>query len=216
MQKADRPGFRDIYARKWTFVAVFTLIFFGALSALSLLGLSPAVFRASLVPDVVLTPSGTGEPVIAEKGELPIGIEIPSIGVKANVSNPRSTDIAVLDQELLAGAVRYPGTGIPGERGNVLLFGHSSQLPIVHNQAFKAFNDIQNLKEGEPIYVVGPTKVYVYAVEKVEEANTNTDAISLDVNGSRLTLATCNNFGTKEDRFIVTAKLVSVADREAE
>lgn len=214
MHKAPRPTFHDVYARKWTFLGVFTFVFFVSFSTLSLMGASPAAFRASFLntpPSV--TPGGiTPEP--GEKGEMPIGIEIPSIGVKANVANPRSNDLATLDNALLAGAVRYPGTGIPGEKGNVLIFGHSSHLPVVHNQSFKAFNDIQNLKNDEPIYVVGPTKVFVYAVEKVERANTASDAISLDVNGAKLTLATCDNFGSKEDRWIVTAHLVAVEERE--
>ena len=92
----------------------------------------------------------------------------------------------------------------------MLIFGHSSHLPVVHNQAFKAFNDIQKLEKGDPIFVVGKDKVYIYAVEKVEEANTASDAIALDVKGAKLTLATCNNFGSKEDRFILTATLVKI------
>lgn len=202
-----QTAFEKVYARKWAFVLAFTLVYFVTLSALASFGLAPwgSTFSAGNVR--------SGEEVEAvEEGELPLGIEIPSIGLKANVSNPDTTDIATLDAELTRGAVRYPNSGIPGEEGNVLIFGHSSYLPVVHNQAYKAFNGIQDLEEGAPIFVVGQTKVYVYAVESVQSANTSTGEIPLAIEGAKLTLATCDTFGAKSDRFIVTAKLVRVEE----
>lgn len=200
-----------ILARKYAFVAVFTSVFFLTLSVLNFFGFSPQVpfldIRAgntSSTRTVSLVESGAGE--------LPVQIEIPVIGVRANVSNPNTTDVAALDRALLFGAVRYPSTAKLGEDGNVLLFGHSSHLPVVHNQAYKAFNDIQNLKNGEPIYVIGETKTYTYVVENVASATVDTGEIPLSLSGAKLTLVTCDNFGTKADRFIVTAKLVHIEE----
>jgi LPXTG-site transpeptidase (sortase) family protein len=148
------------------------------------------------------------------EGELPIGIDIPSVGVKANVQNPSSTDIEDLDEALFKGAVRYPTSAKLGEEGNVLVFGHSSYLPIVHNQSFKAFNEISKLEEGAPIFIYSDGRRYTYAVESVEPANIENDAIPLAVDGAKLTLVTCNSFGDKTDRFIVTARLVNVTEGE--
>lgn len=142
------------------------------------------------------------------RGEEPTSIEIPSVGIKAEVHNPNSTDIAVLDEALLSGTVRYPTSAKLGTSGNVVIFGHSSYLPIVRNQAFKAFNGIQNLKKGDEIIVYSGTKAYVYAVEEVGEADASADAIPLAVRGQKLTLSTCDSFGAKSDRFIVIADLV--------
>ena len=201
-------------SKKWSFLVSFVLVFFLTLSLLKVFGLGPTASVVSRIeiPGVISTTTTQGPVVARGAGELPTRIEIPSIGLKATVSTPKSTDIPSLDQALLSGAGRYPGSGVPGEEGNVLMFGHSSHLPVVYNQAYKAFNDIQKLKEGEPIFILGTDKVYVYAVEKVEEANTTTGEIPLAVEGAKLTLATCDNFGAKSDRFIVTAKLVSVQD----
>ncbi|MCI0597729.1 sortase [Candidatus Parcubacteria bacterium] len=202
----EQTIFEKVYARKWLFAGLFTLAYFISLSALSALGFTPWGTGSSFGD---FTPQG-GSQVAVEEGELPVRIEIPKVGIRANVNNPNQTSVAALDQSLLSGAVRYPSSGVPGEEGNVLIFGHSSHLPVVHNQAFRAFNDIQNLEEGDPVFIVGKEKVYVYSVDRVQEANTATDAIPLAVSGAKLTLATCNNFGTKEDRFIVTATLVAV------
>lgn len=202
--------FEKVYARKWKFIALFTLAYFLSLIALDVFGYAP--WSGSV--------TGTREPNRNEErtalevgeGEEPVRVEIPKIGIRTKVGNPESAQVSVLDAALLSGAVRYPGSAKAGEEGNMLLFGHSSRLPVVQNQAFKAFNDIQKLEEGDPIFVIGSERVYIYAVEKVEEANTATDAVPLSVGGAKLTLATCNNFGSKEDRFIVTANLVEITD----
>ncbi len=203
-----------VVSRKWTFLFSYLLVFFVTLSLLRSFGFGPTVSAVSGIrlSDAPGTQT-TAEPAIpTARGELPTRIEIPSLGLDAHVVNPQESDAASLDRALLSGAVRYPGSGVPGEEGNVLLFGHSSHLPVVHNQAYKAFNDIQKLKVGEPIFIIGTDKVYIYAVEKVEEANTTTGEIPLAVSGAKLTLATCDNFGAKSDRFIVTAVLVNVQD----
>lgn len=202
--------FEKIYARKWAFVTVFTVVYFLSLLVLDSFGYAPWSGDISRNGSGSIIPKGETISVAKGQGELPVRIEIPKIGIRANVSNPTSASVATLDQALLSGAVHYPGSAAVGEEGNVLIFGHSSHLPVVHNQAFKAFNDIQKLEKGDPIFVVGKDKVYIYAVEKVEEANTASDAIALDVKGAKLTLATCNNFGSKEDRFILTATLVKI------
>lgn len=209
--------FARIYAKKWAFVGLFTIAFFLSTSVLLSIGITPTGLRLTDAVKLVVPDDVTSNSIAVAKGqgELPVRVEIPVLGIKANVSNPTTTNIDALDQDLLIGAVRYPGTGVPGENGNVLLFGHSSHLPVVHNQAYKAFNDIQNLKEGDPVYVYGEDKVYTYVVATVEHENTASDAIPLDQSSAKLTLATCDNFGTKADRWVVTANLVSIASTEA-
>lgn len=207
-----------ILTRKWNFLGAFLLAFFITLSALVALGLAPKELilaeQREPVRQATTTPVNrvAFEPLFAiGEGEAPMGIEIPSVGVKANVNNPTATDIPTLDEALLSGAVRYPTSAKLGEEGNVLIFGHSSYLPVVHNQSFKAFNEIANLEVGEPIVVYSEGRRYVYAVETVRAADVDNDAIPLSRDGALLTLVTCNSFGDKSDRYIVTASLVSVA-----
>lgn len=213
-----------ILTQKWNFLAAFLLTFFITLSALVALGLAPKqLILADSPGPVPNTPATTPEPSVSDveplfaagEGEAPIGIEIPSVGVKANVVNPTATDIPALDAALLKGAVRYPSSAKLGEAGNVLLFGHSSYLPVVHNQSFKAFNEISKLEQGAPIMVYSDGRRYVYEVDTVKAADIENDAIPLAREGAMLTLVTCNSFGDKSDRFIVTATLVSVSTAQA-
>ena len=129
-----------------------------------------------------------------------------SIGLDKTVANPESTDVDVLDGFLLKGTVRYPTSALLGTSGTVLIFGHSSYLPIVNNQNFKAFNGIQNLKVGETVSVYSATAEYRYAVTSVRLANATEDVIELPATGKFLTLVTCDSFGKKTDRFVVMAE----------
>lgn len=198
---------RTAYARKWSFLGVFICVLFVTVwtaASFDVLPDPPAKKVVAIDPSAL----AAAPAVPATAPELPTKLEIPAIGLSQRVGNPETTDVAKLDEALLSGPVRYPTSSNLGEAGNVIIFGHSSYLPIVHNQAFKAFDGIQKLKAGDLIEVTGQSHVYTYAVETVQTEDATVDAIPLDVQGSELTLATCDSFGEKSQRFVVTAKLV--------
>lgn len=153
-------------------------------------------------------------PAAIEKVEEPVRIVAKDIGLDASIVNPVSKNIAVLDKALLSGAVRYPGTALLGEEGTTLLFGHSSYLPIVRNKNYQIFNDVQELEKGSIVSVYSDTREYRYEVVSVEQAKATADRISLEQNGRFLKLVTCNTFGAKEDRFVVTAQFIGVYETE--
>ncbi len=139
---------------------------------------------------------------------LPIRIVAPAIGMDNNVLNPVSTDIDVLDAALLKGAVRSPVSALLGAEGTTLIFGHSSYLPIVHNQNYKVFNNIKKLKAGDTVSVMSATAEYRYTVVSVTTDTADADQIlwvPLPEGGKHLMLVTCDSFGKKSNRFIVTA-----------
>jgi LPXTG-site transpeptidase (sortase) family protein len=192
-------------SQKLAFLALFSFIMVLSISLAASLDVLPNPPEEKAAAAAVLT----GTPVIEKTNpELPTQIEIPAIGLSQPIFNPKTAEVKVLDDALLKGPVRYPSSSKLGEEGNVLIFGHSSYLPIVNNKAFKAFDGIQDLKKGDLITVTGEDHVYVYAVETVENKSAIDDSIPLTVDGSKLTLATCDSFGEKTDRFVVTATLV--------
>jgi len=204
------------YARKWAFFGLAFLAFLMSvvtLGRLDLLPDAPADAQVAAVDAGVVSfdasPSAATTSVAVATPEAPVKISIPTINLSATISNPVSTDIDVLDNALLTGAVRYPTSAELGQEGNVILFGHSSYLPIVNNKAYKTFDGIQNLKVGDRITVSSGTTAYTYAVTSVQkESAASEDGIALTSTGHTLTLATCNSFGTKSDRFVVSADLV--------
>lgn len=142
-----------------------------------------------------------------EQPEAPVRIVARTIGMDNNVLNPESTDAALLDEALLHGTIRYPTSALLGEDGTVALFGHSSYLPIVRNQNYKAFNGIQKLKVGDTVSAYSETTEYRYTVTEVVEADASDAVVPLRNDGKFLVLVTCDSFGQKSDRFVVYASL---------
>lgn len=200
-----RAGAR-VWQKRWGFLVLFAAVFALSVAVLAVLDLLPEEPPAPLV--TVATTPAVSAPALAAP-QLPVKISASSIGLAVSVNNPESTSIAVLDGWLLKGAVRYPSSARLGQEGNVVLFGHSSYLPVVGNPAYKAFNNIQKLKAGDRIEVAAEGAVYVYAVRSVskEDAAANTP-IPLSSAGQELTLVTCDSFGKKSDRFVVVADFV--------
>lgn len=124
------------------------------------------------------------------------------------VLNPDSANVATMDKALLKGVVRHPNSADFTDEGNMLIFGHSSYLPNVFNKNFQALNGIQNLTWGDLIRLQSNDTEYTYRVEKVYEAKA-TDLVVPNSRGeAKLTLATCDVLGAKEDRFVVEAVLI--------
>ena len=211
---------RRAYAKKWSFLVFFALIFWAMILLLGRLDLLPnGVALANPRSWFALTSEDVGSSnasalvaattLVPEVIEDPIRIEAEAIGLKALITNASTTNVEALDRLLLQGAVRYPTSAKLGEEGNVVLFGHSSYLPVVGNQAYKAFNDIQKLKAGDTVTLYSSGKAYSYAVRTVTRENAEQNSrIALGVSGRVLTLVTCNSFGKKSDRFVVTADLI--------
>lgn len=185
----------------------FALIFF------ILFGLTYAFLGAvDSLPEPRGTTVGSGQEdtPAPDAQETPLRVVARDIGLDSRIVIPESTDIDALNRAVDEAAVHYPGSAYLGEEGTVLLFGHSSHLPIVHNQAFKTFNNIEKLKEGQSISVYSGSHEYRYKVVGVRFAKavegSEGDIIELPATGRHLTLVTCDNFGVKSDRWVVTAE----------
>jgi len=200
------------WAVRFQFLVTFMVVLFLTLSVMIWFDWIPdAPAPTAPVPTTIsdLQSPDAVQAFVSLSGEDPVKVTVPAIGLNATISNPTSTNVDTLDQYLLTGAVRYPTSALLGQNGNVILFGHSSYLPIVHNLAYKTFDGIQNLKQGDLITVSSSDRVYTYAVDTVQQENADSGAIPLTQDGKQhLTLATCDSFATKSDRFVVSATLV--------
>lgn len=203
---------------KTVFLAATIVIFFSALSVADSVGLVPyyidgsepartETLALSNLPEL-------GEPVMlpapAPEAVLPTQITIDAINLDLTVQNPETRDIATLDEFLKKGPVRYVDSARLGEKGNVLIFAHTSHLPVVKNQMYKAFNKVSDLKAGDSITLKGEDgKSYLYNVVSVEKVDASDTIIDFSpVQGAKLTLVTCDTLASKSARFVVTADFV--------
>ncbi len=193
------------------FISIFCVTFF----VLYMLGLVPEELLSSgnSPADSIklgLFQNGVGDQNSnASIKDVPVKIKIQKVGVDVSISDPNTTNNEILNQYLLKGAVRYPGSGYLGS-GNLFVFGHSSTLSVVHNQAYKAFNNIEDLKEGDEIDVYSTSTKYIYKVRDVRPVNASQEEVDLTSKENMLTLSTCDLLGsTKEARYVVRADYVS-------
>ena len=142
-------------------------------------------------------------------GSQPIRLVIEKIGTDAPVENPQSRDIAVLDAALLKGVVHYPGSGSLENNTNMFIFGHSTNWATVHNQAFKSLNRLNELQLGDEIKLFSDEKEYIYKVTTVALVDQNEALVKFETGKRKLTLSTCDTFGKRDARFVVTAEFIS-------
>jgi LPXTG-site transpeptidase (sortase) family protein len=192
------------------FIILWFTIFLVSFYILSFFGLVPEEER---VEEIIL--EDKTEQTLEEKLSfvtpvLPEKVVIDEIGVDVVINNPESRDIDVLDQSLSNGAVRYPSSGLLGEKTNILLFGHSSNLPVIRNTNYKAFNKLDKLEIGNKVSVLSNTHEFVYTVTSVEEADAENALVVFESDKREITLSTCNTFGDLNDRFVVKADLFDV------
>jgi LPXTG-site transpeptidase (sortase) family protein len=147
------------------------------------------------------------EPVADEKPEYPVRVIIDKIGVNTTVSNPVSPDVNILNNALMKGAVRYPGSGTLG-KGNMFVFGHSTGIRVVNNQAYKAFNDLKQLEVGDIVRIQSVDREYNYKVTAVSLMDSNQAWVTFSNDKNMVTLSTCDVFGQKQDRYVVEATFV--------
>jgi len=148
--------------------------------------------------------------LIASALLLPDTITFDALNRSVSVLNPTSRTVEDLDAALLYGVVRHPDSAALGQKGTVFILGHSSHLPTVLNRNFQAFNGIQNLKFGDLIRLESGNTEYVYSIDKVYKASASAVTVPIAGDFERLVLATCNSFGSSDDRFIVEAELLEV------
>jgi LPXTG-site transpeptidase (sortase) family protein len=145
---------------------------------------------------------------ITDETRLPVRIIIDKLVRNVVVANPESNTVEALDAALLKGIARHPDSADFQQVGTIFLLGHSSYLPNVINKNFQAFNGIQRLTFGDTIRLQSKDTEYVYSVDRVYQAKASAAEVPLQHETAKLILATCNSFGTKDDRFIVEASLI--------
>jgi len=132
------------------------------------------------------------------------------------ISIPRlkisSATVAIGGEDLSISLIQYPGTALPGKRGNSVIFGHSV-LPIFYNPKnyISIFSLLPTVKIGDLIYIDYDGVSYTYKIETMFEVMpTDIQVLDQDSTDSFLTLVTCVPPGDPGDpkRLIVRARVV--------
>ncbi|MBI2049840.1 MAG: class E sortase [Candidatus Staskawiczbacteria bacterium] len=93
-------------------------------------------------------------------------VEIPSIGVLAPIVFSKSENIKEIVKDLDRGVVYYPGSVLPGQKGQIVVLGHSSPPNWPKIKYDGVFSNLNNLKKGDKVSLWFGGKEYIYRVEK--------------------------------------------------
>jgi LPXTG-site transpeptidase (sortase) family protein len=132
------------------------------------------------------------------EGALPGGvlgrIRIPGVGVD------RYFVEGVGEAQLQQGPGRYPGSGLPGQPGNLAIAGHRTTYGA-------PFFELDHVRVGDKVIIDVPQGRAIYTVSQPPFAVSPYDTnVLANFGGSRLTLTTCN------PPFFATTRLIVVAD----
>ncbi len=167
--------------------------------------IAPFISPARAVSATPIIGDGTGSVGPEPKIIIPkINLEVP---VVFGMSSVNEDDV---QRELENGVVHYANTPLPGEQGNAVIVGHSSNN-ILNSGKYKfAFVLLKRLEAEDTFFVEKDTVRYTYKVYKKEIVGPNdVSVLNTQDRPNTITLITCDPPGTSINRLIIVAEQVS-------
>lgn len=106
---------------------------------------------------------------------------------------------------LKKGIAHAKGTSLPGEKGTIYLFAHSSALPWELTRYNTIFLRLNELKKGDEITIFYEGQNYVYSVTGKKEVWPSDTKYLQNLKRNQLILQTCTPVGTDLKRLLVFA-----------
>lgn len=138
-------------------------------------------------------------------------IIIPKINAQAPIVYDVNTiEELSIQKGLERGVVHYADTAMPGQKGNVVIVGHSSGNILNLGKYKFIFSLLRTLENGDTFFINNDGKRYVYQVYKKSVVKpTEVSVLGLADRPSTATLITCEPPGLNTNRLVVTAEQIS-------
>jgi len=139
----------------------------------------------------------------------PPALTLPQLGIVAPIIDEPSVQESDIQNSLKRGVVHYANTAYPGQKGNVVLFGHSSGLVWSAGDYKFVFTRLNALKTNDLISVNFKGVRYTYKVADSTVVPPTDFSVVQQTSTTQLTLITCTPVGTSKNRLVVHALQVS-------
>ena len=128
---------------------------------------------------------------------------------KLNIKKAR---VVVGGEDLTKSLIHYLPKSLPGEYGNVAIFGHSTLPQLYNPKDYKTiFTYLSSLEKGDKIYVNIGELEYQYEVNDIFIVEpSEISVLEQKKDASYLTLITCTPLGTYLKRLVISAKLTKI------
>ncbi|MBI2592167.1 class D sortase [Candidatus Saccharibacteria bacterium] len=155
----------------------------------------------------------TNTPLISDSAT--IGPEPKIIIPKINVDIPVVYGVSSIQEEdvqkaLEGGVLHYADTALPGQNGNMVIVGHSSNNIFNKGKYKFAFVLLNRLELGDTFYLQKDGQRYTYQVYKREIIEpTNVSVLGPRDKPATVSLITCDPPGTSTNRLVVVGEQIS-------
>lgn len=143
-----------------------------------------------------------------------VDIEIKKMQIQVPMIWSQSEDENAMLEDLKNGIIHFPKSAAPGQNGNMVISGHSSNYVWAKGSYNYIFKDLNSLAAGDMVDVKNIQKngrviVYHYKISGFKKTVAPDDPVIFEnTSGPTLTLSTCWPLGTNFRRLIVKADLV--------
>ncbi len=193
-----------------------SLIFGASMGLLTVLILLFGFFNERFItPFIRPNTNVSATPIIVDpQANGPVGPEAKIIIPKINVEAPVVYDVPSISESdvqkgLERGVVHYITTPNPGEKGNAVIFGHSSSNILNKGKYKFAFIMLKSLDKDDTFIVQKDGKRYVYKIyEKFVVKPDDLSVLGPTDKTSTVTLITCDPPGTSTNRLIIRAEQI--------
>ena len=159
---------------------------------------SRAVTSTPIISDTT-TAVGSEPKIIIPK----INVEIPAVYTEPAV------DEGAVQRALEGGVLHYATSSNPGEVGNAVYFGHSSNNILNRGKYKFAFVLLNRLEPGDTFMLEKDSRRYIYKVTEKKIVEPNNLSVLDDHDKPTATLITCDPPGTSLKRLIVIGEQIS-------
>ncbi|MFZ5845224.1 MAG: sortase [Patescibacteria group bacterium] len=171
--------------------------------------LSPIVLAAGSEGNVDFTNANTWFPASPQKK-----VVAPVNSYKLSIPRLKIEDATVIiaGDDLSKSLIHYGGTGLPGQYGTAVVFGHSTLPQFFNPQDYRTiFSTLPTLKVGDEIWVTYDKVRYRYEIFEMTVTEPNDlSPLEQKFDDSYITLITCVPPGTYWKRLNVKARLTKI------
>jgi sortase A len=164
-----------------------------------------------------ITPSRhvSSTPIIIDPNSAAVSPNPEVLIPKINVEIPVIYDQSSINEDAMQtalehGVVHYATTPLPGQKGNTVIFGHSSNNIFNPGKYKFAFVLLNRLDNGDLFYLTKDGKQYVYRVyKKTVVEPTDVEVLNPTEKVATATLITCDPPGTSLHRLVVVGEQIT-------
>lgn len=143
---------------------------------------------------------------------LKVNVKIKEYALSIPKLNIKDAKVRIGEEDLAKSLIHYLAQSMPGEFGNVVIFGHSTLPQLYNTKDYKTiFTYLPSLVKGDRILVRVGDVTYQYEVYDMTVVNPDqVSVLEQKTDASYLTLITCVPPGTYWKRLVVRAKLTQL------